>query len=311
VAQEDFGVVGAAGSPGMTAYAASQLQQHARRGFEESHRLFREAARSAGDANSPLGRYLAAAQTYARSLELSAGERTGPTTAATGTEPTSTRTGEAFFRTGSAARTYRAGEAGPAAEISGMVDPQTLCLINHGVKEVLSASKLRMMARMMGSSGEAIDILRQHAQQMQSEGRQVIEALASTSNVPATRREAGTATRAASRAGTGESLLDAATARTRDRDVTTTARDRAAAGTTRARGTGTTGTGGAGAAGSSTGTGAASGGSAAGPPALAGVGGSGVGGGGGAPVGARGAATIVLAQQASDLVRIIDQLSND
>jgi hypothetical protein len=315
--RDEFGVVGAAGSPGMIGYAESQLRQHARRGFEESRRLFNEASRSAGDANSPLGRYLAAARTYASSLELSSGERNAPTADGTGAEPTSTRTGEAFFRTGSAARTYTAGEGGAPVE---MVDPQTLCLINHGVKEVLTACKLKMMARMTSGDSQAIETLRQHAQQIQAEGRQVIDALASTSNVPAARREAGTAARPANGARTGESLLDAATARTRDRDVTATSGDRGAA-STRAPGTGTTGTGGAGtggtgpggaaAAGSYTGTGSGSGGSASGPPALAGIGSGGVGARAGAPVGARGGATITLAQQASDLVRIIDQLSNE
>ena len=307
---DDYRVVGAAGSPGMSGYAAAQLQQHARRGFEESHRLFREAARSAGDANSPLGRYLSTAQSYARSLELYSGQRSGSTTGTGGAVSDRGIPGEAVFRTGSAARAYRADESanGAGGQTAGMLDPQTICLMNHGVTEVLDACKLKSMARMLGENSQGVDVLRQHAQQMQAEGRQVIQTLAATSDVPAARGAGGTGRGAAS--GTGGSLLDAATARTRDRDVTTTSGDRGGAGTT--GGTGTTGTGaGTGAAGSRTGTGATSGGT--GGPGTTGGAGTGAGdsglGTGGA--GARGSAMITLAQQAHDLVRIIDQLSSE
>ena len=172
----------------------------ARRGFEESHRLFREAARSAGDANSPLGRYLSTAQSYARSLELYSGERSGSTTGTGGAvsdrgipaRPSSARaaprrsTGPAEVRQGPL-RAYRADESanGAGGQMAGMLDPQTITLVNHGVKEVLDACKLKMMARMLGENSQGVDVLRQHAQQMQQEGRQTIQALASTSDVPA------------------------------------------------------------------------------------------------------------------------------
>ena len=242
----------------MTGYAVAQLQQHARRGFEESHRLFREAARSAGDANSPLGRYLSTAQSYAHSLELYSGERVGSTTGTGGAVSDRGIPGEAVFRTGSAATTYRAGEGqtgagggprtvdaagggGAGGEMMGMVDPQTVTLVSHSVKEVLDACKLKMMARMLGENSQGVDVLRQHAQQMQAEGLQTIQALASTSDVPASRGAGGAGSGGGTASATGGSLLDAATARTRDRDVNTTSGDRGGAGTT--GGTGTTGSG--------------------------------------------------------------------
>ena len=57
----------------MIGYARAQLQQQARKGFEDSDRLFREAINHAGGGNTLTSRYLTAAQAYARALEVIAG----------------------------------------------------------------------------------------------------------------------------------------------------------------------------------------------------------------------------------------------
>jgi hypothetical protein len=264
----------------MAGYAASQLQQHASRSFEDSERLFREAAPRAGDADSPTHRYLTAAHAYARSLESAVGWRGGMGVGG-------------------------AGEARSGGATDGF-DPQTTCLINHGVKEVLDACKLKKMCRMMGQDAEGTDVLRQHAQQMQNEGRQLIDRLASTgqgaSGTAGASGPLGSAARGSrtAPAGTGDNLLDAATARTRDRDVTTASGTQT--GSTSGRGgTGTTGTGTTGAGT----TGYTGGGPGAGGSNRSGTGadrtGFGVGSG---PTG-------TLAMQARDLVQIIDQLSGE
>jgi hypothetical protein len=167
--QEDYAVVAAAGSPGMIGYAQSQLQQHARRGFDDSERLFREAINHAGGGNSLTSRFLTAAQDYARALESVAGWRSG-------TRP-------------AGSTTPAAGSAGGLTGNS--IDPQTLCLVNHAVKEALDSWKLKSMCRSMDGNAEGTQVLRQHAQEMKTESQRLIDALASSSDVPGTHGQSG------------------------------------------------------------------------------------------------------------------------
>jgi len=167
--QEDYAVVAAAGSPGMIGYASTQLRDHARKGFQDSDRLFREAINHAGGGNSLTSRYLNAAQDYARALESLAGWRSGAQPAG--------------------ATTPAAGSASlPPAN---SIDPQTLCLVNHAVKEALASCKLKAMCRTMDGNAEGTQVLRQHAQEMQTESQRLIDALASASDVPGTRGPSG------------------------------------------------------------------------------------------------------------------------
>ena len=288
----DYRPGAAAGSAGMVGNVASQLQQHARRGFEDSERLFREAARRVGDGNSPTGRYLTAAWDYAHTLESMVGWSGG----ASGTGSSGAGAGQAGAGAASGAMASGRG-------MTGTSDMQWACLANHGVKEVLDGSKIKTMCRLMGNRGEATETLRQHAQQMHTEGMRLVQSLAATAGPTARREPAGT--------GTGESLLDAATARSRDRDVRPAS---GARGGTAATTTGAADTGGAGGAGGTgTGTQAAGAGSRTGAGGTTGIGAGGTGTGTaglGAP-GTRGDATITLAQQAQELIRVIDELDNN
>ena len=192
--QEDYAVVAAAGSPGMVGYASNQLREHARRGFEDSDRLFREAANHAGGGNSLTSRYLAAAQNYARALESIAGWRAGTPA---GARPAVTST---------------LGPGSEGAVSVNSVDPQTLCLVNHAVKEALASCKLKAICRSVDSNAEGSQILRQHAQEMQTESQRLIEALASSSDIPSTRGSGAAAAAAASdEARKDPRLLNAAT----------------------------------------------------------------------------------------------------
>ncbi|MFO0890537.1 MAG: hypothetical protein U0790_15515 [Isosphaeraceae bacterium] len=305
-----------AGSPGMATYVYSQLQHHARRGFEDSDRLFQEAARRAGDGNSPMGRYLQAAQNYARTLQTFSGYR-------------GSRRGDAGGDEAGDRGAFGAGAS--MAGMSSAADLQSVYLVNHAVKEVLDSCKIKMMCRMMGNAAEGTDILRQHAQQMHDEGMRAIQSLASTADTGGTgtgRGAAGSARGAGGGAGSGDNLLDAATAGTRDRDVNRASGTRrgsdagssaGAAGTTRgttgAGGTGTTGTGNTGTslAGDAGGSAAGAQGVGAGAGARAGVGAGGQSarGAGAGGMGSQGRAMIMLAQQAQELGRVLDELSRN
>jgi hypothetical protein len=197
--QEDYGVVGVTGSPGMIGYASNELREHARRGFEESYRLFDEAARHAGGGNSLTSRYLAAAQKYARALESFAGWRIGTPA---GAPPTTTST-------------LAPGAPWPLAANS--IDPQTLFLVNHAVKEALAACEVKAICRSMEPNAEGTQILRQHARDMRADSERLIQTLASTTDVPGTRVSgASTGAGAAAAAASDEArsdprLLNAAT----------------------------------------------------------------------------------------------------
>jgi hypothetical protein len=178
----------------MIGYASTQLREHARKGFKGSDRLFREAANHAGGGNSLTSRYLAAAQDYARALESIADWRSGTRPAGT----TSPAAGSAGTLTGNA------------------IDPQTLCLVNHAVKEALASCKLKAMCRSLASNAEGTQVLRQHAQEMQIDSQRLIDALASSSEVPGTRGAGAGAGAAAAAAASDEArrdprLLNAAT----------------------------------------------------------------------------------------------------
>jgi hypothetical protein len=176
----------------MIGYASTQLLQQAQRGFEDSDRLFREAADHAGGGNSLTSRYLTAAENYARALQSLAGWQSG-------VQPAATTTGSA---------------GSPGALATNSIDPQTLCLVNHVVKEALASSKLKAMCRSMDGNAEGTQVLRQHAQNMQTDSQRLIDALALASNVPGTRGTgAGSAAAAAAsdEARRDPRLLNAAT----------------------------------------------------------------------------------------------------
>jgi hypothetical protein len=255
----------------MASYVYSQLQLHARRGFADSERLFQEAAQRSGDGNSPMGRYLQAAQNYARTLESFSGFN--------GMRDADTQVG----------RPGGAGASGPGPSAGGMLstaDMQSVCLVNHAVKEVLNACKLGTMCRMMGNGAEGANVLHQHARQMRDEGMRSIQALASTADTGTGRSEAGTrgarvGTRAAG--GSRDNLLDAATARTRDRQT-----DRAAAGASSRTAIGTQA--------AAPGTGSGASGAIVHRAVVAGD---------------RGRVMVILAQQAQELVRALDEIERD
>lgn len=289
-----------AGSPGMATYVATQLQSHARRGFTDSERLFREAAQQSGDADPAMGRYLQAAQNYARSLEAFAGF-------------TSAENGDAGGR----------GVAGGG--MLGTSDMQSICLVNHAVKEVLDSCKLKAMCRMMGDGAQGADVLRQHAQQMRDDGMRSIQSLASMADTGTGRGAAGgggtTRTRATNDRGagarSGESLLDAATAgaanrganrgveRQADSRPTGGSRPAGAGGGTTSSGAGTGVVGGL----SGAGTGAGAQGTVSATDSGSRTSGATRAGGIGAGVaGDRGRVMMMLAQQAQELVQAIDGL---
>ena len=180
----------------MIGYASTQLREQAQRGFEDVDRLFREAANHAGGGNSLTSRYLTAAANYARALESVAGWRSG-------TQPAATTTGSA---------------GSPGALATNSIDPQTLCLVNHAVKEALDSCKLQAMCRSMDGNAEGTRILRRHAQEMQTDSQRLIQALASSSDIPGTRGQGtGTGTGSAAAAAASDEarrdprLLNAAT----------------------------------------------------------------------------------------------------
>ncbi len=66
-----------------------------------------------------------------------------------------------------------------------------LCLINHSVCEVLTASQLVQLTRMMGSTSASGEQLQRHAQQMMSEGRETLQRFLSQANAERGNREGG------------------------------------------------------------------------------------------------------------------------
>ncbi len=150
----------------------------------------------AGGGNSLTSRYLTAAQDYARAVESLAGWRSGAQPAGTTTPA-----------------------AGSTSSLTGnSIDPQTLCLVNHAVKEALASCKLKAICRSMAGNAEGTEVLHQHAREMQTDSQRLIDALASSSNVPGTRGEgdgagtgAGAAAAASDEARRDPRLLNAAT----------------------------------------------------------------------------------------------------
>jgi hypothetical protein len=187
-----------------TGFASTQLLQHAKRGFEDSERLFQLAGRNQDPASNSPQAFLNAARQYARTLEALATTGSGTDSPATG------------------------GHAGAP-------DVKTVYLVNHAVMEALDAHQLRNTALMANGRLQGSDVLIDHARQMQAEGKQLIQALAlpyqpaglgtkryqgdaesritaGTSGTPPRGVSERTGARPANGAKTGDSLLDAATA---------------------------------------------------------------------------------------------------
>jgi hypothetical protein len=138
---------------GQASRYTQQLQRHAMSAFEGSEKLFRqcEQTRSAGGARegaqaendpartgSPVGQFYSAATEYADTLRRISGA------------------------------------GGQAADQLSEQDKAAVCLINHGLCEVVGAWKIRSAAGRDGSTNPALAALAEHAQEMDREGRQAI-----------------------------------------------------------------------------------------------------------------------------------------
>jgi len=129
---------------------SEQLRGHARRAFQASERLLRQAE----DAGAGADRFFAAANRYAATLRT-LGDTATPPGELGGPPPVA-----------------------PAEFAAGVVDPGTISLINHSMKEALDALQLKRMVRALGESSQASRALMTHAQQMDDESWQTIDALA-------------------------------------------------------------------------------------------------------------------------------------
>jgi hypothetical protein len=136
----------------------TQLQDQARRGFEDSQRLFR-AAQHIGNEDPLLGRFLTAARDYARRLESLAGWTSGTESGQPGAAPA-------------------AGVGGPDRARMSSMDMELVCLANHAVKDLVESCKIRTMCRLMGNRPGPSEVLRQHAEQMRIEAMRTIQSLA-------------------------------------------------------------------------------------------------------------------------------------
>jgi len=150
--------------------ALAQLQQHARKQFDASDQLFREAGRgmAAGGGEpirtqsnrgrneltgSPAMRLYTASNEYASTLRRIVD-----------------RGAQAASRPGANDR-----PAADQARPAGAVNMADVALINHGLCEVLDAFRLNHTVRMMGDTSRGGRELHQHAQQMDSDGRSIIK----------------------------------------------------------------------------------------------------------------------------------------
>jgi hypothetical protein len=147
---------------------STQIQEQARRGFEDSERLFGAAAQRIGGHDALLGRYMNAARAYARTLESLAGW-----------------SGGAEERRGAAG-----GDAAAGRPTMISSDGQSVCLANHAIKELIESRRLRTICWLTGNRAGASEVLRQHAQQMHASATRTLQALAD----PATARTLGSAT---------------------------------------------------------------------------------------------------------------------
>jgi len=160
----------AAGNQGQAGRSSGQqLQQHARSAFEASDRLLRQAGQGGNDRagdrqqaqgndnqgnRSPVMRFQAAANEYASVLRRLGDRNEGGNNA------------------GGNNANANAGASG--------ADMRTVAVLNHAVKEALDAHKMRHMTRMMGNTdNQAMQMLQQHAQEMDRESRQAIGQFAS------------------------------------------------------------------------------------------------------------------------------------
>lgn len=135
----------------MPGQSAEQLREHARRAFEASDKLLRQAAGTGGSTD----RFYRASNRYATTLRSLGGQ--------------------ASARGGSGGDAATSGMG--AVAMSG-ADLTSVTLINHGVKEALDSYQIKQMVRHMGDQGEAARTLMDHARQMDSESQQAIQALA-------------------------------------------------------------------------------------------------------------------------------------
>jgi hypothetical protein len=134
--------------------SSDQLQQHARRAFEASESLLRQAQNGGGETE----RFYRAANRYAATLRTLGGASSG--------------------RGGAGGGVSAATAANTGGDSMNGIDLTSMTLINHGVKEALDSLQLKQMVRMMGGETAAGRALMDHARQMDAEGQQAIDALA-------------------------------------------------------------------------------------------------------------------------------------
>jgi len=176
---EQAGTPGQSGSQGIRSQAATgqdpaqQLLMHARKGMQESRRLIQGAGQNQGSGQQ----LYSAANAYINTLfalcgESSSGQNTG-----------STRTGDATNDTGRA-RTGRssrdedlgAGQAGRQGKTLSARDKAAVALINHSVCEVIEGTHMtHMLNSQAGGSSSATELLRRHAREMTTEGRETLQ----------------------------------------------------------------------------------------------------------------------------------------
>jgi hypothetical protein len=155
--------------------SASMLQRQAMRSFEAGERLL-----GAGMTGGPDKAFQEAAARYANTLRAIASQpviRVGaPATGTTVRTPIGSVT--------------VATTTGPAETIG--ADPASVALVNHAVKEALSAMKIRRMMRNSGgASGLGGQQLMEHAQMMESESRATIRAFAGIGDAGPVARASG------------------------------------------------------------------------------------------------------------------------
>jgi hypothetical protein len=187
---------GAAGQPAAAGAGAMgqgnlvQLQQQARRTFQDSYELMKSGnrmLRDGGEGQAPASRLYAASNLYANSLYAFARETFGWEV---GWQPTGGGNDE---RARPGQDQVRPGGAGTRISTA---DLATVTLINHGVKESLAAFELHHALRDKGDDDAAAQQLRQHARSMATKSRQTIDQV-----VASLRERGGNAEGAAGAAG--------------------------------------------------------------------------------------------------------------
>jgi hypothetical protein len=158
-----------------------QLQEHARKSFENSlelmtasNRLVRAGSEAHGD-QAKSSRLYAAANLYANSLYSIAGETFGREAGRKPEDRSSADKGQADKALVSQDRERPNTNAGSAEYRLTAADLTIVSLINHAVKESLSAFELSQTLRDPRASDAAVELLRNHAEAMAAEGRQSVK----------------------------------------------------------------------------------------------------------------------------------------